>query len=101
NDGVNGPKSARSQVIRFTVPDQHQLTKEIDEAIKNTESQMTKALEKAPSLKNDLNALENRLKSNHDLDFQEKRQAEEIIRKRESLMDEIKAIQEQNKMVNE
>lgn len=101
NDGVNGPKSARSQVIRFTVPDQHQLTKEIDEAIKNTESQMTKALEKAQSLKNDLNALENRLKSNHDLDFQEKRQAEEIIRKRESLMDEIKAIQEQNKMVNE
>lgn len=101
NDGVNGAKSSRSQTIRFTMPDRSQITKEIDEAVKNTESQITKALEKAQSLKNDLNSLENRLKSNRELEFQEKRQAEEIIRKRESLMEEIKNIQEENQKLNE
>lgn len=101
NDGVNGAKSARSQVIRFTVPERNQITKEIEEAVKNTESQISKAFEKAQSLKNDINNLENRLKSNRELDFQEKRQAEDIIRKRESLMNEIKNIQEENKRLNE
>ena len=101
NDGVNGPKSARSRTINFTVPSKDQLQKDVDKSAEQTSAQMQKALEKAKSLENDLSALEKRLKTNNELDFQEKKQLEDILRKREELMNEIKALQEQNRSTNE
>jgi hypothetical protein len=101
NDGVNGPKSARSRIINFTIPSKDKLRDEVAKSAKETAEQMENALKKAQSLERDLENLEKRLKTNKELDFQERKQAEEILKKRESLMEEIRSIQDQNKATNE
>ncbi|WP_373330931.1 DUF4175 family protein [Salmonirosea aquatica] len=101
NDGVNGPKSARSRTINFAVPEKDKLQEEVDKSAQQTEEQMEKALKKAKSLERDLENLEKRLKTNKELDFQERKQVEDIIKKREDLMQEVRSIQDQNKATNE
>lgn len=101
NDGVNGPKSTRSRTINFAVPEKSKLQEEVSKSAKQTEEQMENALKKAQSLERDLESLEKRLKTNKELDFQEKKQVEDIIKKRDDLMEEVRALQEQNKATNE
>ncbi len=101
NDGVNGPKSARSRTINFAVPSKDKLKEEVEKSAKQTEKQMEDALKKAQSLEKDLENLEKRLKTNKDLDFQERKQVEDIIKKREDLMEQVRSLQDQNKATNE
>jgi hypothetical protein len=101
NDGVNGAKSARSHSIQFTVPSKDQLEAEIKKSEQETENQMQSALKKAQSLQKDLDNLDNKLKSNKELDFKEQKQIEEVLRKREELMKELQALQEKHQNSNE
>ncbi|TLU97238.1 DUF4175 family protein [Dyadobacter luticola] len=101
NDGVNGAKSARSRSIQFTVPSKDQLEAEVKKSEQETENQMQSALKKAQNLRKDLDNLDNRLKSNKELDFKEQKQIEEVLRKREELMKELQALQEKHQNTNE
>ena len=101
NDGVNGAKSARSRSIQFTVPSKDQLEAEIKKSEQETENQIESAMKKAQSLEKDLTALDERLKSNKELDFKEKKQIEDVLKKREELMKELQSLQEKNQSTNE
>ncbi|WP_185716323.1 DUF4175 family protein [Larkinella knui] len=101
NDVVNGYKSARSTFAQFAVPDQAKLAEAAEQSSQKTENQISKTLTKAQQLKKDLNSLENRLQTKKNLDFQDKKQAEDLLKKREELMQELKELQEQNKTSNE
>ena len=101
NDGVNGAKSTRSQIMNYAVPDKRAIDKEIDNSIDKAEAQIEKTLEKAQKLRKEIAALESRLKNKKELDFQDKKVAEELIKKKEELMNEIKQMQEQNQNLNE
>jgi hypothetical protein len=101
NDGVNGAKSARSRAIQFTVPSKDQLEAEVKKSEQETENQMQSAMKKAQSLQKDIENLDNRLKSNKELDFKEQKQIEEVLRKREELMKELEALKEKHQDANE
>lgn len=95
NDGVNGSKSTKTAVMTLALPSAKLYDAEIEKAAEKTEDMLEKLSEKSKKLKNELANLENRLKSKKDLDFQEKKQMEELIRKREELNNELKSLQEQ------
>ncbi|KQS23764.1 DUF4175 family protein [Dyadobacter sp. Leaf189] len=101
NDGINGAKSARSRSIQFTVPSKDQLEAEIKKSEQETENQIQSAMKKAQNLQKDIENLDNRLKSNKELDFKEQKQIEEVLRKREELMKELQALQEKHQNSNE
>ncbi len=101
NDGVNGPKSARSRSLLFSVPDKKYLEAEISRSVEQTQDEIEKAVRKAKELEKDLKELENKLKANNELDFQEQKMAEEILKKREELIQQIKSLQEKNRIANE
>ncbi|GAB3245701.1 hypothetical protein GCM10027347_00010 [Larkinella harenae] len=101
NDVINGYKSARSSFAQFAVPDQNKLAEEAQRSSEQTENQISKSLSKAQQLKKELNSLENRLQTKKNLDFQDKKQAEDLLKKREELLQELKELQEQNKTNNE
>jgi hypothetical protein len=101
NDGVNGAKSTRSQVMNYAVPNKQTVDKEIDDSIDKAEAQIEKTLEKAQKLRKEIAALESRLKNKKELDFQDKKVAEELIKKKEEMMNEIKQMQEQNQNLND
>lgn len=95
NDGVNGSKSTKTAVMTLALPSAKLYDAEIEKAAEKTEDMLEKLSEKSKKLKNELANLENRLKSKKDLDFQEKKQLEELIRKRDELNNELKSLQEQ------
>ncbi|WP_259014953.1 DUF4175 family protein [Emticicia fluvialis] len=95
NDGINGSKSSKTPVMTLSLPSTKLYDAEIEKATEKTENMLEKITEKSKKLKNELNTLENRLKSKKDLDFQEKKQLEELLRKRDDLVNELKALQEQ------
>ncbi len=101
NDGVNGPKSAKTVARQFKIPDRQDLKEEIDESVAQTEDQIDKTIKKAQKLQNDIENLENKLLNKNRLDYQDKKMAEEILKKKEELMDEIKKLQSQNDRINE
>jgi len=101
NDGVNGAKSSRTPNMAYAVPSRQAVEKELENATEKTADQLDKTVNKAQQLRKELAALESRLRNKRDLDFQDKRQLEELLKKREQLMNEIRAMQEQNKSLNE
>jgi hypothetical protein len=101
NDGVNGSKSTKTPIMTFALPSAKNYDAEIEKATEKTENMLEKLNEKSKKLKTDLNNLENKLKSKKDLDFQEKKQLEELLKKREELMNEMKAMQEQFEKMQE
>ena len=101
NDGVNGAKSARSRSIQFTVPSKDQMEAEIKKSEQETENQMQSAMKKAQSLQKDLENLDNKLKTNKELDFKEQKQIEEVLKKREELIKELQALQEKHQNQSE
>ena len=101
NDGVNGPKSAQTNVQNYAIPSKQAIENEIDKSIEKTDAALDKALEKTKKLREELAALENRLRNKKEIDFQDKKQAEDLIKKRQELMDEIQQLQQQNKATNE
>jgi hypothetical protein len=101
NDGVNGSKSTKTPVMTFALPSAKNYDAEIEKATEKTENMLEKLNEKSKKLKTELNNLENKLKSKKDLDFQEKKQLEELLKKRDELMNEMKAMQEQFEKMQE
>jgi hypothetical protein len=101
NDGVNGAKSTRSRAIQFTVPSKDQLEADIKKSEQETENQIQSAMKKAQSLEKDLNNLDNRLKTNKELDFKEQKQIEDVLKKREELIRELQALEEKYQKSNE
>ncbi|RFS15884.1 DUF4175 family protein [Emticicia sp. C21] len=95
NDGVNGAKSTKTPTMTLALPSAKMYDAEIEKATEKTEDMLEKLNEKSKKLKTELTNLENRLKSKKDLDFQEKKQLEELIRKRDELNNELKNLQQQ------
>ena len=100
NDGVNGPKATRSSAFTFEIPTEAQLNAEVEQSTKQTETQINSALTKASQLKKEIAAVDNRLKSKKNLDYQDKKALEELMKKRNELVDELKQLQQQMEEMN-
>ncbi len=101
NDGVNGSKSTKTPVLSFSLPSIQKFEAEVEKSSETTEKMLEKLNEKSKRLKAELASLENKLKSKKELDFQEKKQLEELIKKREELSDEMKNLQKQFQQLQE
>jgi len=101
NDGINGNKSSKSQVSQFNIPSKSYLQDNIKNTAEKTESQISQAINQVQKLKKDMNSLENRLKNKKQLDFQDKKLAEDLIKRREELRKEIESLQQQNESLQE
>lgn len=101
NDGVNGAKSSRSNTSQFRIPTSADMQKEIDKSVQDTEKQIDKAMKKAQDIQKSVNEMEKKLVNKDRLDYQDKKNIEDIIKKREELTEEVKKLQMQNESLNE
>ncbi|GAB3981334.1 ATPase [Spirosoma terrae] len=101
NDGVNGPKSSRSNQLDFVIPSNSEIQKQVDKSAEQTEQQIDNALSKTQQLKKEINAMEDRMRTKKTSDFQDKKQLQDILQKREELMKEIQKLQEQFQKTND
>ncbi len=101
NDGVNGPKSSRSEQLNFVIPSATEVQKQIDKSAEKTEEQIDNALSKTQAIKKELNQMEDRMRTKKSSDFQDKKQLQDILQKREELMREVQKLQEQFQKTND
>lgn len=101
NDGVNGPKSSRSNELNFTIPSNVEVQEQVDKSAEKTEEQIDKALAKTQGIKKELKTMEDRLRTRKTSDFQDKKQLQEVLEKREELMKDVEKLQEQFQKTND
>ncbi|MEJ8802593.1 DUF4175 family protein [Pontibacter sp. H249] len=94
NDGINGPKSARTRTFELKVPDKRELQKELDSNSQSVASQLSKTLEKANQLEQELSKSEEKMKTKRDLNWQDKKQLEDLVEKKKQLEQDISLMKE-------
>lgn len=101
NDGVNGPKSSRSNQLNFVIPSQAEVQKQVDKSAEKTEQDINAALSKTQEIKKELTQMEDRMRTKKSSDFQDKKQLQDVLQKREELLREVQKLQEQFQKTND
>ena len=101
NDGVNGPKSSRSNQLNFSIPSNTEVQEQVDKSAEKTEEQIDKALSKTQEIKKELKTMEDRMRTRKSSDFQDKKQLQEVLQKRDELMKDVQKLQEQFQKTND
>ncbi len=100
NDGLNGPKSARTTTFELKVPDKRDLQKELDNNSQSIASQLSKTLDKANQLEKELAKSEEKLKTKRDLNWQDKKQLQDLVEKKKQLEKDLSSMNELFKELN-
>ncbi len=100
NDGVNGSKSTRSQIYTFKIPSKREISKALDRDSEKTEQQINKSLSKAKEINNQLKKVKDRLKGKKNLEWQDERILQDLIKKRQEIQEDIADLKKQNDSFN-
>ncbi len=101
NDGINGPKSKRSEVFYFMLP----TTEQLDSIAENTENQILNNLnqrsDELQNLRKDIEDMLRDLMSKKDLDWSDKEKMKELLEKQKEVQEEWNKIQEEQKELSD
>lgn len=101
NDGVNGPKSSRTNKQFFKVPTLQELSDKTDKNNEEIKEDLEKSIKDAKDIKKEIDALSKKLLDKKNVTWEEKKKMEDLIRKQEDLQQKVNDIKEQNKQNNE
>ncbi len=96
NDIITGPKSSRTQTIRVKLPSLEEALKETSEKQQNISNELENALKKANELKKEMENISRELSKKENktqLDWSEKKKAENVINKQKELSNKLSEIQ--------
>lgn len=94
NDAINGFKTVKSPSYLFKVPGKAEIRNELAKKSGKAEQQLQNSIQKSKSLNEKLEELKNRLRSKKEIEWQEERMLEEILKQREALEEEIQKLKE-------
>lgn len=97
NDGVNGSKSTKTGIYQFNIPTAEAIKENVEKQAEGAKKQLDKSLEEAKELKQQIEDIQNELKTKKKLDWQDKKQLNELLKQKEKLNKELKKLQEENK----
>ena len=101
NDGINGPKSKRSEVFYLVLP----TTEQLDSIADNTENQILNNLnqrsDELQNLRKDIEDMLRDLMSKKDLDWSDKERMKELMEKQKEIQEEWNKMQEEQKELSD
>lgn len=100
NDGVQGPKSARSVSGIYKTPDAGELARENEEKNKALKEDLSESIKKAKDLQRDIQTLNKDLLNKKNLDYEDKKKAEDILKQQKELEQKVAEIQKQQQENN-
>ena len=101
NDGVNGSKSSRTQKLSFNAPSEDQLKEKNKKNSELVKKELQESLELTKEIKEELNALNEKLLNKKQLGFQEKKQLESLLEKQKKVQESLKTIKKNNQKNNQ
>jgi len=100
NDGVNGPKASKTQLMVFKAP----TIDEINESTQKNNTEIKKDLEesikKAKQLQKDVNDLAKKINDKKQLGYEEKKKLEDLLKKQQELQNKIDEVKKENEQNN-
>ncbi len=96
NDAVNGNKSSQTSAYVFSIPDRETIRENIEKSAAETQSQISKTVQQAEQLKQDIEEVEKRLRGKKDLTWQDKQLLEDIVKQRQDLEKQLEQLKEQS-----
>ncbi len=97
NDAVNGAKSKKSEIKIFKSPTTDEVEKQIDANTESVKNKMSQAIRKAAEVEKEAKRLNQALVEKKTLNYDDKKQIEELLSKQKELESLIKDIQKDNK----
>ncbi|MDP9077001.1 MAG: hypothetical protein M3O71_06225 [Bacteroidota bacterium] len=97
NDGVNGPKKVRSLERTLNIPDAKELNDQLNSGTQAIKQKMESAIKIAGQIEKDSQKLNQLLLNKNTLSFDEKKQIQDLLKKRKDLNDLVKEVQADNK----
>lgn len=104
NDGVNGPKTAKSPAKTYELPTPQQVAEKIDQGSQALKQKMEKTIKLAATVERESKKLGETLLDKKQLTFDDKKQIEQLLDKQKQLeqaVKEIKALNEKNSFEKE
>ena len=101
NDEVNGFKTSRSKSWVFQIPDESEIEKDLEEKVSESQSNIEKSVDKAQKLNEKLKEVQKRLKSSKQIDWQDEKLLQEILKQRQELEKSIQQLNSEFEQLNE
>jgi len=101
NDGVNGPKSAKSTIFTFKSPTLEEMEKMTSENNKELKNSLDENIRKAKDLQKQIADLNKNVLEKKQLGWEEKKKLENLIQKQQDLQKNIEQLQQQNQIQKE
>jgi hypothetical protein len=100
NDGVNGAKTAKSEIKNYQAPTQQQIAEKIAEGGDALKKKMESAIKMAQKIEKDSKKLTQDLLDKKQLTFEDKKQIEQLLANQKELEESVKEIKAQNEKNN-
>lgn len=97
NDAVSGPKKARSPERTLQMPTEKELNEQLNANTQAVKQKMQSAIKLAGQVERDAQKLNQMLLNKNNLSFDEKKQIEDLLRKKAELNELVKDVQAENK----
>lgn len=101
NDGINGPKSRRSEVFYLMLPTTEQLDSIADNAENEILNNLNQRSDELENLRKDIEDMLRDLMSKKELDWSDKEKMKELLEKEKEIQEEWKKIQEEQKELSD
>lgn len=96
NDGVNGPKSARSPARTYRVATTEELSQQVAQRSNQMQRDMANAIKEVKDIKKELSELQQQLIDKKSLDWQDKKKFETLMERQKQLQQNVENVKQQN-----
>lgn len=97
NDGVNGRKPTQTSSYNFKLPEKKEIKEKLNKQSEGAKKELDKSLEEAEDLNEQIQDIQNDLKSKENLNWQENKKISDLIKQKEKLEEALNKIAQQNK----
>lgn len=100
NDGVNGSKATRSAIREFVAPTEEELEAQLEQKNEDIKDKLEESVKDARKLQKELEDLQRNLLEKKELNWQDKKKLEDLLKQQEELRKQVEQIQQQNEQKN-
>ncbi len=101
NDGINGPKSSRSQSQIFKAPTLKEIAENTSKNNDNLKSDLKESIAAAKQLQKDMTDLNNKLMDKKEMAWEDKKKAENLLKKQQNLQQKLEELKNKNEQNNQ
>ena len=100
NDGVNGRKSTKTGTYSFKIPSKKEIEEEIEATSEQVQEKIDQTLKSAQELNEKIKEADERLKTKKELDWQDEKLMQDILKQKEDIQKQLEELNKENKLNN-